>query len=84
MSRSASPDRHKYRGRDRYDEERRSRRRSRGSSKRSQSPYRTPNRGESPDRCNHNENSPALKSVSPRGQPSVSRSPSPHRSRANE
>ncbi|KAK4859297.1 hypothetical protein QYF36_002925 [Acer negundo] len=58
MSRSASPDRHKYRGRDRYDEERRSRRRSRG---------RTPNRGESPDRCNHNENSPALKSVSPRG-----------------
>ncbi|KAK1554582.1 hypothetical protein Q3G72_014266 [Acer saccharum] len=93
MSRSASPDRHKYRGRDRYDEERRSRSRSRGSasparhspsSKRSLSPHRTPNRGESPDRRNHNENSPALKSVSPRGQPSVSRSPSPHRSRADE
>ncbi|KAL5844281.1 hypothetical protein ACOSQ4_010239 [Xanthoceras sorbifolium] len=93
MSCSASPDRHKYRGRDRYDEERRSRSRSYGSasparhspsSKRSPSPHRTPNRGESPDRHNRNENSPPLKSDSPRGQPSVSRSPSPHRSRADE
>ncbi|KAI9200648.1 hypothetical protein LWI28_011177 [Acer negundo] len=90
MSRSASPDRHKYRGRDGYDEERHSRSRSRGSasparhspsSKRSLSPHSTPNRGESPDRRIRNENSPALKSV---GQPSVSRSPSPHRSRADE
>ncbi|TXG52807.1 hypothetical protein EZV62_021976 [Acer yangbiense] len=92
MSRSASPDSHKYHGRDRYDEEQRSRSRSGGSasparhsssSKRSLSPHRTPNRGESPDRHNRNENSPVLKSVSLRDQPSVSGSPSPHRSRAD-
>nr|QMX85232.1 serine/arginine-rich protein SC18 [Dimocarpus longan] len=93
MSHSASPDRHKYRGRERYDEEPCSWSRSYGSasparhspsSKRSPSPHRTPNRSESPGGRNCNESSPALKSVSPRGQPALSPSPSPHRSRVDD
>ncbi|KAJ4701326.1 serine/arginine-rich splicing factor SC35-like [Melia azedarach] len=86
-SHSASPDHHKYHGRGKYDEERRSRSRSYGSAspvrhspnpKGSRSPRKA--RGENPD--GHNERSPAVKRVSPDGQRSVSRSPSPRRSNA--
>ncbi|KAK8529755.1 hypothetical protein V6N12_060527 [Hibiscus sabdariffa] len=72
-SRSASPVRSKGRGRDRYDDDRRSSSRSRSASpaRRSPSPQKSPSprkasppRGESPDR-----RFPSPRSVSPRGRP---------------
>ncbi|KAK8518964.1 hypothetical protein V6N12_012198 [Hibiscus sabdariffa] len=74
-SRSASPVRSKGRGRDRYDDDRRSSSRSRSASpaRRSPSPQKSPSprkasppRGESPDR-----RFPSPRSVSPRGGPHI-------------
>ncbi|XVE66546.1 hypothetical protein DITRI_Ditri08aG0087600 [Diplodiscus trichospermus] len=82
---SASPDYSKGRGRDRYDDDRRSRSRSVSASpaRRSRSPRKSPSphkaspgRGESPDRRSRDGRSESPQSVSPRGRPADSRSPS--------
>ncbi|CAH9078490.1 unnamed protein product [Cuscuta europaea] len=84
-SRSASPDNRKYRGRGKYDDERRSMTpsdRSVSPVRRSLSPRRSPSprispKERSPIAANHNERSLTPKSVSPRGRRADSRSPSP-------
>ncbi|KAI4307382.1 hypothetical protein L6164_030581 [Bauhinia variegata] len=92
-SRSASPDRRRDRGRDRYDEEHRTRSRSYDNAspaRREPSPHRSPSpqkrvsQGGQHGEQNSNGQSPAQKDVSPRDRPVDSRSPSPHRSDADE
>ncbi|KAL4352226.1 hypothetical protein GQ457_06G003490 [Hibiscus cannabinus] len=84
-SHSASPDYSKGRGRERYDDDRRSNSRSMSASpaRRSPSPRKSlsprkasPSRGGSADRRSRDWQSPSPRSVSPRGRPADSRSPS--------